>query len=330
MRGARSTSALDRTKLDRRGRAHRRADRARFPELKIPVPQPLAPFRGRRRGLARPSSMRSWPGARRWRSLRSRIDLTLVKRAARRRRRARLALPRGRAAVACPQRVAWRGEFQAFLAGPLLVGRRRLLLDGRRGRRCFKLDAAALADIFQVRASNPLVGLEGRAALMRRLGEALRASRRPSRPSASPAICSTCSPTIRTRAALHHHHPQPAPLHHHVRRRRIIAALLDAFSAIWPSGQVLHGVPVGDLAAPGRRRRGRAVPAGCPSTSSSQWLAYSLLEPFEVGRREGRGAGCADRPAGIPQRRAAARRRRDRAARRGLRGAAAACPPSPG
>jgi hypothetical protein len=63
--------------------------------------------------------------------------------------------------------------------------------------------------------------------------------------------------------------------------------LLDAFSAIWPSGQRIdidgHGWPLGDAwrhAAAGADA-GDSSAGWLPFHKLSQWLSYSLVEPFE-------------------------------------------------
>ena len=128
------------------------------------------------------------------------------------------------------------------------------------------LDAHALAEMFQVRLDNPLVGLEGRAALLRRLGAALREQQAtfgsPARPGHLFDVL-TRDGTRRVQAA------------------QILRALLDSFSAIWPSGQRFEGTPVGD-AWPHPLAGGAGASAGwVPFHKLSQWLSYSLLEPFE-------------------------------------------------
>jgi hypothetical protein len=61
----------------------------------------------------------------------------------------------------------------------------------------------------------------------------------------------------------------------------VLGILLDTLSGIWPSGQSLNGTPLGDVwrhAAAG----GDGLDAGwVPFHKLSQWLAYSLLEPFQ-------------------------------------------------
>ena len=124
-----------------------------------------------------------------------------------------------------------------------------------------------LAGVFQVDAGNPLVGLEGRAALLRRLGEAL-AERsdivgRLHRPG---ALFDLLTKNERLRSV-------GAP--------SILRALLDVLGPIWLTGSALDGVALGD-AWRHRHAGGEGRTAGwVPFHKLSQWLAYSLFEPFE-------------------------------------------------
>jgi hypothetical protein len=172
--------------------------------------------------------------------------------------------------------------FRAFMAGrfssdpgdPFRVDAASLL----------RIDANTLADIFQVGHTNPLVGLDGRAALLRRLGQALQAQ---------PALFTAMGQPGHLFDALTHHshapklnHHRPAvaaqvPRQHHVKASRILGALLDAFSEIWPSGQSLGDMPMGDVWRH-PHAGGQGAGAGhVPFHKLSQWLTYSLLEPFE-------------------------------------------------
>ncbi|MBK6394461.1 MAG: DUF1688 family protein [Betaproteobacteria bacterium] len=118
------------------------------------------------------------------------------------------------------------------------------------------IDGAALARIFQATDANPLVGLDGRASLLRRL--AAEVAGRPSAP---------FLPLLERRGD--------------VAAAEILATLLERTSAIWPNGLVLGGVALGD-AWPHPRAGGSGVSAGyVPFHKLSQWLAYSLFEPFE-------------------------------------------------
>ncbi|EHR70589.1 Protein of unknown function (DUF1688) [Burkholderiales bacterium JOSHI_001] len=145
-------------------------------------------------------------------------------------------------------------SFDAFLAGRFSSDAAepcRVDADALAG-----VDAAALATVFQVAADNPLVGLEGRAALLRRLAEALRSAGKPARP-----------------GRLFDELAANAP----VTASAILAALLNHFSAIWPSGQWLQGIPLGDVWPHPQA----GADGWVPFHKLSQWLGYSLLEPFE-------------------------------------------------
>lgn len=159
------------------------------------------------------------------------------------------------------------GRFSALADDPLRVDAAALQ----------QLDATALASVFQCSPDNPLVGLEGRAALLRRLGQALQAqsasSGQPARPSA-----------LFDRLVGPHHSTASTA----VSAAQVLRDLLDTFSPIWLTGSVLHGVPLGDV-WPHRWAGGEDPMAGRHGTTDgwvpfhklSQWLAYSLLEPLE-------------------------------------------------
>ena len=130
------------------------------------------------------------------------------------------------------------------------------------------IEATTLARHFQVTDYNPLVGLERRAALIRRLGAALAA-----RPDLFGGAC-----------------PRPGHLIDYVlatsggrvRAGDVLAMLLDGLSSIWPSGMVLGGIPIGDAGRHPAVRVGDETDGIVPFHKLSQWLAYSLLEPIEA------------------------------------------------
>ncbi|HJV61967.1 MAG TPA: URC4/urg3 family protein [Albitalea sp.] len=145
-----------------------------------------------------------------------------------------------------------------------------------------RMNAATLADIFQVSAANPLVGLDGRAALLRRLGEALRAQPQTFTASGQPGHLFDALTHHAHAPRMNHHRPVPgATRHHHLTAARLLGALLDAFSGIWPSGRSLGGIALGDV-WPHPHAGGHGASAGwVPLHKLSQWLAYSLIEPFD-------------------------------------------------
>ena len=131
------------------------------------------------------------------------------------------------------------------------------------------IDAVMLARHFQVDAENPLVGLEARSALLRRLGKALaeRAdlfAREGARPGNVVDYCRNAAREGRIPAA------------------RLLAVLLDGLSSIWPSGLTVHGYPIGDAGRHPAVRTDDATDQIVPFHKLSQWLAYSLIEPLET------------------------------------------------
>ena len=147
-----------------------------------------------------------------------------------------------------------------------------------------RIDTTGLAQAFQVDADNPLVGLDGRAALLRRLGQALREQPQMFTSEGQPGHLFDALTHHRHAPAIHGHRPLPVAQHHQVSAARILQALHDAFSSIWPSGQHLDAareLPLGDVWRH-PHAGGAGLDAGwVPFHKLSQWLAYSLIEPFE-------------------------------------------------
>lgn len=130
-----------------------------------------------------------------------------------------------------------------------------------------RIDAATLAQMFQVRPDNPLVGLDGRVALLQRLGQTMRAQ---------PEVFGADGRPGGLFDALTHHGQS-----HRLAAPRVLQALLDHLSPIWLTGSELQGMPLGDC-WPHPLAGGTGITANwVPFHKLSQWLTYSLLEPFE-------------------------------------------------
>ena len=135
-------------------------------------------------------------------------------------------------------------------------------------RQPWRADAAALAALtadelgtaFQDAPGNKLGALEGRAALLRRLGEV--AAGRPELFGTPARLGNLYDHWLPRRAGL------PAP--------DLLRLVLRAFGPIWPGRLTLEGVPLGDCG------RHPAVPGDglVPFHKLSQWLVYSLIEPL--------------------------------------------------
>jgi hypothetical protein len=132
-----------------------------------------------------------------------------------------------------------------------------------------KLDAEELQRGFQVTNSNPLVGLEGRAELLRAVGRLA---------------------AVRADIFARNDRPRPGGLFDHLIAKAddgsiaaplILSELLLQFGPIWPSRLTLGGVPLGDC----WRHSAIVTPDSTtnlvPLHKLSQWLAYSLIEPLQ-------------------------------------------------
>ena len=135
-----------------------------------------------------------------------------------------------------------------------------------------RLDAGDLAAGFQAGPDNPLVGLDGRAALLARLGRALTAAPEMfAGPAGVPLRPGNLFDYLRAQAeggAL------PAGA--------ILAAVLEGLGPIWPGRVAVGGVNLGDVwrhPAAGGSGPGAGL---VPFHKLSQWLAYSLIEPLEA------------------------------------------------
>jgi len=127
------------------------------------------------------------------------------------------------------------------------------------------LDTEALAAGFQVSPDNPLAGLEGRAALLRRLGRQVEARRDlfGGRPGGLFDV-------LASRAG---GSPLPAPA--------ILELLLEALGPIWADRLAIDGVPLGDCWRHPALSRDDSTDGLVPLHKLSQWLSYSLIEPLQ-------------------------------------------------
>ena len=133
-----------------------------------------------------------------------------------------------------------------------------------------ELPAEALILGFEVGEDNPLAGLDGRTALIRRLGAQVLAR---------PDLFATADD------------PRPGGLYDSLAARAdggalpapaILELLLEALGPIWADRLVIDGVHLGDCWRHPALRRGDSTDGLVPLHKLSQWLAYSLIEPLEA------------------------------------------------
>ncbi|WP_051110305.1 URC4/urg3 family protein [Gordonia polyisoprenivorans] len=125
------------------------------------------------------------------------------------------------------------------------------------------LDSARLSTAFGITETTPLVGLDGRLQVLTRLADAM---------AARPDVFGT---------------GRPGDLFDHlgggtreIRAHEILTALLDLFAPIWPSDNRIDGIALGDCWRHGDVHGPGATDGWMPFHKLSQWLTYSLLEPF--------------------------------------------------
>ncbi len=128
-----------------------------------------------------------------------------------------------------------------------------------------QLTLEKLATAFQVTDSNPLIGLIGRLEILHRLGQILASRKEIFGTSARPG--NLYDYLLSSKKSLSAH--------------QLLTLLLDTFSPIWPSGQNLNGKFLGDCWYHSALGESHDSPESwMPFHKLSQWLTYSLLEPF--------------------------------------------------
>ena len=161
-------------------------------------------------------------------------------------------------------------SFHAFVAGLFSSDKNRPLQADAAGLRGVVTDHLAAA--FQVSEANPLVGLQERAILLRRLGETMHEQPEvfghDGRPSGLfDTIVSPSGPAVAHTADVAAH--------------SILSLVLYSLSGIWPAGNSIASVPLGDCWRHAAVRGEGLSDGWMPFHKLSQWLTYSLIEPFE-------------------------------------------------
>jgi hypothetical protein len=159
-------------------------------------------------------------------------------------------------------------SFHAFTSGMFSSDRNHPLRVDAEGLRALVTDH--LASAFQVRDNNPLVGLEGRAVLLRRLGEVMQEQREVfgdevPRPSGIYMQILSPAPDV----------PYTAEVNAH----DILSQILMSCSGIWPAANYVGDIPLGDCWRHEAVRGEGLTDGWVPFHKLSQWLTYSLLEP---------------------------------------------------
>ena len=159
-------------------------------------------------------------------------------------------------------------SFDAFMSGLFSSDKALPLQVDARGLKA--VSAVSLGKAFQVTDTNPLIGLDGRAALLRRLGQALEDQ---------PDIFGQAGRPGHLFDRLTKRESQSS-----IRAHDLLSVLLTGLAPIWPAQNAIEGIALGDC-----WRHAAVTGDGADDLSAgwmpfhklSQWLAYSLLEPFQ-------------------------------------------------
>jgi hypothetical protein len=177
-------------------------------------------------------------------------------------------------------------SFHAFTSGMFSSDKLRPLQVDAEGLRSVVTDH--LAQAFQVTENNPLVGLDGRAVLLRRLGEVMAEQPEVFGTNGRPAGIFDLMVADEGGIA----HTADVDAHD------ILSQLLVSMAPIWPLGQSIGGVPLGDVWRHAAVRAEGPSDGWVPFHKLSQWLTYSLLEPFHWAGVKVRGL---DKLTGLPE-----------------------------
>jgi Protein of unknown function (DUF1688) len=132
-----------------------------------------------------------------------------------------------------------------------------------------RLTVADLETGFQIADDNPLVGLDGRVGLLRRLGEQVSAA---------------------SQVFARNDTARPGGLFDHltgvaeqgaIEAPTILSELLRRLGPIWPSRITLGGIALGDCWRHPALKTEDATSELVPLHKLSQWLSYSLIEPMQ-------------------------------------------------
>ncbi len=167
-------------------------------------------------------------------------------------------------------------SFHAFMGGVFSSDPAQALQADAQGLRA--ITAGTLAEAFQVSDGNPLTGLDGRVTLLRRLGDVMAQQAATFGPKGSPCRPGGLWDALTQPSS--EAHPPLSEIHAH----DILTTLLRTLADIWPAQNAIDaidGVALGDCWQHPAVLGDGLTHGWMPFHKLSQWLTYSLLEPFE-------------------------------------------------
>lgn len=161
-------------------------------------------------------------------------------------------------------------SLHAFTSGLFSSDKNRPCQADAKGLRALVTDR--LAQALQVTPANPLVGLEGRAILLRRLGEVM---------AEQPEVFGDDGRPGGIFDAIVSPFGYAVPPTADVDAQDILAQILITLAPVWPLNNTLGGIPLGDCWRHSAVKGEGSTDGWLPLHCVGQWMTYSLLEPFQ-------------------------------------------------
>lgn len=147
------------------------------------------------------------------------------------------------------------------------------------------LSLESFSEAFQIRESNPLIGLEERFNLIKKLGSVISDNK-------------IFQKNGKIRLGYFYDYLLNFEKEGQISAVKIFKALLETFQDIWPSHTFLEGIALGDVWEHSAIQTNDLTNGFVPFHKLTQWLTYSLLEPFE---KIGIGVIDINRLTGLPE-----------------------------
>ncbi len=183
-------------------------------------------------------------------------------------------------------------SFHAFMAGMFSSDPTQPLRVDSAGLRAVVADR--LAQAFQVSDANPLVGLQGRLVLLHRLGEVMAEHSEVFGTGDGQRVCRPGGLFDMLIKPYGVDTPPTADVAAH----DILSQVLMSLSPIWPAANAINGIALGDCWRHPAAHGPGLSDGWMPFHKLSQWLTYSLIEPFQWGGVQVRGL---DALTGLPE-----------------------------
>ena len=135
--------------------------------------------------------------------------------------------------------------------------------------RLINITSLELRSVFQVSNKNDLIGLEERTGLLNQLGKVMKQPE------------SIFRQNNEIRPGNLYDHMTASNNNGEIKARDILIVLLKELGTIWPDGGKIGSLPIGDVGEHPSSKRDNETNRIVPFHKLSQWMTYSLIEPFQ-------------------------------------------------